>query len=68
MLVKLAACSLFRGAWCLDLGATLDTGLSIDYDLATPADLLGFHPLLFFQAPCSMVKFALHNPAGLGES
>ena len=70
----LVACGLVLGACCFFyflffLGSVpVDTGLSIDYDLATPVNLLGFHPLLFFQAPCSMVKFALHNPAGLGES
>jgi len=26
----------------------VDTGLSIDYDLATPVGLFRFHPLLFF--------------------
>ena len=33
----------------LDLGSVaLDTGLSVDYDLATPVGLLSFFPLLFF--------------------
>ena len=29
----------------------MDTGLSIDYDLATPVGLFRFHPLLFFLGP-----------------
>jgi hypothetical protein len=33
----------------MDQGSVaLDTGLSVDYDLATPVGLLSFFPLLFF--------------------
>jgi hypothetical protein len=32
-------------------GPPVDTGLSIDYDLATPVGLFRFHPLLFFLGP-----------------
>jgi len=49
-----AACGLVLGAWgffyfLFFLGsAPVDTGLSIDYDLATPVSLFRLHPLLFF--------------------
>jgi len=41
---ELAACSLTPGP-------PVDTGLSIDYDLATPVGLFRIHPLLFFLGP-----------------
>jgi hypothetical protein len=50
----LVACGLVLGAWgffyfLFFLGsAPVDTGLSIDYDLATPVSLFRLHPLLFF--------------------
>jgi len=50
----LVACGLVLGACCFFyflffLGSVpVDTGLSIDYDLATPVSLFRLHPLLFF--------------------